>query len=517
VRVDKGRLGAMHELGRGAEGVVYRLTSPNVPGLSGPLAYKEALPGPHRDRVIRAMEHAVSLRDGMDIADRTTLDEFTTWPLAIVEEKGRGVGALMPLIPGEFFAKTNPPGGTPGEVVFEFAFLCASDKYINRRGIDRRAADDPLVRAALVGQLAYVIALLHKHSIVYGDLSLRNVAISANPPRLRLLDCDPAAHLSNSARHQLSTPFFALPENPSASQQNLESDVYKLGLCILRGLVSGQGVTQLMDPQALRGTLDAEGVRLIAQALSPQPGSRPSARELYEYFERTVLANAQPPVLQTAALDRLVRVRGQDVVVTWSAAGASSIRILGPNGFVQEVNNPGAYPRGYTVTPRASGEFLVEAVNKHGTAVASAGYLELYDLPSFALGTFHLPVPHIPALEPVQVPTVLSALPPRPMVTAATHPVPRLAAPDIATFVDRLRPETIGDPLAAITQSIAGTTAALRSDHRAAAEQVTSALVQAIRAHQQTASASQPGRSATAPIGAVQSLATPASPGGNTP
>ncbi|WP_327006838.1 hypothetical protein OHA72_05910 [Dactylosporangium sp. NBC_01737] len=502
MRVDKGRLGPMQQIGKGAEGVVYELTAPSVPGLSGPLAYKEALPGNHHDRVIRAMEHAVSIRDGMDPTDRAILDDFTTWPLAVVDDNGKGVGALMPLIPKEFFVQTNPPGRAPGRVVFEFAFLCPSDSYINRMGIDRRAANDPMVRAALVGQLTYVIALLHKHDVVYGDLSLRNVAISANPPRLRLLDCDPAAKLSNTARHQLSTPFFTPPESPGASQQDLRSDVYKLALCVLRGLVNGRGVTQLMDPQALRAVLDAEGVRLIKQALDPLPTNRPSARELYIYFERTVLAGVQPPVLQAAAVDRPVRMRGQDVVVTWTATGAKKIRILGPNGFVQEVGSPSAFPRGFTITPPASGEFLVEASNGHGTTIASAGWVDLYDLPPFTVADLHLPIMPIPALEPVKLPAVLSALPARPMVSSATHPVPRLAAPDIASFIDQVRPGVIGDPLATVSQAVAGTTASLLDDVRNASKQVSQALVDAIGAHRAKA---------------TSTTTAPAPPGGKTP
>src|SRR5262249_32355525 len=154
-----------------------------------------------------------------------------------------------------------------------------------------------------VAQLCYVIGLLHKHNIVYGDLSLCNVAIAANPPRLLLLDCDPAAALSNTGRRQLHSPFFTPPEMSSQKLQDLVTDVYKLGLCVLRGLVTGPGVTQLKDPSVLANLLDPEGLDLIERAVSARRDDRPTAKELYLYFERVVLSNAQPPVLHTVTLN----------------------------------------------------------------------------------------------------------------------------------------------------------------------------------------------------------------------
>jgi hypothetical protein len=475
--VDKTSLGPLKEIGAGAEGTVYQVKNP-IPVFAGPMAYKEVRAEAHRDRIIRSMEHAVGLRAGLDPADLALLDEFATWPLAMVEDRGAASGVLMPLIPDEFFTEARPPGGTPERVVFEFAFLSSSDKYISQRGIDRRAVDDPLVRTALAGQLTFAIALLHKNGIVYGDLSLRNVAISGNPPRLKLLDCDPAALVTNRARHQLHSPFMQPPETVSESEQNLATDVYKLGLCVLRGLVTGTGVTQLKDPQALRSSLDDEGVNLIARALAGEPADRPTARELYAYFERTVRAHASPPVIHAATIDRAVRLRGQDVVLIWKVTGASSVRIVGPNGFAQDIGNPAAFPRGFTLTPTVSGEYLVEATNKHGTAVASAGVVTMYDLPPFSFGPFDLPDMRLPPLDPIQVPPALLALPAAPMVSTATHPMPRQPSFDIMPLLERLRLEGVGEPLAAI----AGTTDALRSAYRFASEAIVSDVHEQIRA-----------------------------------
>lgn len=483
--IKKSQLGPMKFIAEGAEGQVYRLTSPTVAGLSQPLAYKEIRPslaGPDRARVVHAMEHAVDLRAAMDPADRGELDRVTTWPLAVVQERGQTVGTLMPLIPDDFFVDTHPQGGQPGRVVFEFAFLCSTDAYLKSMGIDRTGADDPLTRLALAAQLSYVIALLHKHGIVYGDLSLRNVAIAVNPPRLLLLDCDPAAALTDTARHQLHSPFFMPPECMGQQKlQDLRTDVYKLGLCILRGLVTGTGVTQLKDPSVLAGTLDKEGVELITRAVSAHRDTRPSAKALYQYLERTVLAKAQPPVVHAAGIDRTVLLRGRDVVVTWSVAGATKIRITGNNGLAVEIADPDGHPNGYAVRPAGSGAIVVEAVNSNGSVSAVAGHVDLYELPRFDISMARLPLTHVPDLAPVQVPTVLAALPPRPVVTAETHPVPRLSTPDIWSTVQALQPPTPAAPALPGTEVLAGGGHALQQAHREVNERVRTVITEALQ------------------------------------
>jgi hypothetical protein len=475
MRVRKNQLGPMQPIARGGVGQVYRLSAPQLPGLNQPLAYKEILsdlPDPVRADAVHSMEQAVALREAMSPADRAELDRITTWPLATVEEGGSTVGIVMPLIPDDFFVTVNRQGQPPDRKVFAFAYLCASDSYMARMGIDRTGFD-ALVRLSLAAQLVYAVGLLHKHRIVYGDLSLANVAVAVNPspPRLLLLDCDAAAALSDPSRRQMHSPFFRPPENQSGAQahQDLVTDVYKLGLCILRGLVTGDGVTQLTNPDKLVGTLDREGVDLVRRALAPDRTRRPTAKEVCGYLERTVIARARPPVIEGVGLSRSAMVRGGDVVVTWTvASGATRLRILGPNGFAVPVADPGAVPNGYTITPPVSGDIYVEAANRHGTVVAHAGFVDLYELPQLRLEQTRLPRPRVPALAPVQVPTVLSALPARPMVTVDTHPLPRLAAPDLGPLLRTLHSELTGDPLGLLAGAGAATREAFAAAHRAA-------------------------------------------------
>jgi hypothetical protein len=441
--VERGLLGPMTPIGEGAVGEVYRLDTFTLPGSFTPLAFKElkaSLSTRDRKEALRSMISAVAFRDSLSDADQAELDEYTTWPVAIVKDQGLAVGILMPLIPPEFFIAANPRGGQPSAIVCELAFLTASDAFASARGLDLSAANDPLVRLALAAQLVYAVARLHQNGIVYGDLSLRNAAVAINPPRVKLLDCDATALIIDTGRHQLHSPFFLPPENGPGGSHKLQddkTDVYKLGLCVLRMLVRGKGTTQLKDPAYLQGILDQEGVDIISRALSNDRSQRPTAAAQFKSLMETVINRAQPPVMLSAGISRSVMLRGRDVTVSWKATGASRIRIHGSNGLEVNINDPYSTPGGYVVTPLGSGPIIVEAENTHGADGLVAGVVDLFDLPPFVLPTSLLPHPFVPALPETTLPK--AHLPVPPTVTADKHPAPRLEVPSLAPVFEILR------------------------------------------------------------------------------
>ncbi|HTJ71248.1 MAG TPA: hypothetical protein VL551_27140 [Actinospica sp.] len=458
----------MTPIAKGAVGQVYRLQSPKIAGLNQALAYKEILPGlpaQARDEAVHSMEATVAMRDAMDPADRAELDRITTWPLAVVEEQGRTVGTLMPLIPSEFFVTVTIGGNPPEKEVFAYGYLSSAQDAISKMGIDRSLADDPLVRMSLAAQLAYVIGLLHKHGIVYGDISLQNVAIALDGhPRLLVLDCDAAAHVNDQKRHQYHSPAFSPPENLSGAQQkqDLKTDVYKLGLCVLRGLLTGRGVTQLTDPSVLDKVLDQQGVALITRALSKNRDDRPTAKEICLYLEQLVVARAEPPVIHEASLNRQAVLRGQEVVVSWKAERAAKLSIQGLNGFSVPVKDPGAHPNGYAITPISSGPIFVEVGNRYGSPVpVEAGYVDLYELPDFEIGETTLPRPEIPALTPVQIPSIMSNLPAVPYAHSGAGEVPRLDLSGLTELYAEIHDRQAGDQAHRLAETARGTTNAL--------------------------------------------------------
>lgn len=438
--IRKKDLGMLKFIAKGTVGSVYRLPNFGIPGCP-PLAYKEVRePAPNeftpqdRRQALDAMTKSVAFRAGLSPADRDDLDEYTTWPIDMVEENGDPCGLVMPLIPPDFFIRTNPQTGNPKDLVFDLSWLCAKDSQAQEEGIDRSGVRELLVRIAILTQLVYAVGRLHKHGVVYGDLSLKNAALAVNPPRVKLLDCDAAAALSDSTRDQLHSPFFNPPETTTGAQklQDDRTDVYKLGLCIIRCLQQGPGVTQTRDPTALVGKLDTHAIDIITRAVGADRAHRPTAKDLFDCLEQNLLAKASPPTLHSARLSRKVLLRGQDVEVVWEATGGREVRILGPNGLDIVLPDPGTTPAKFVITPPASGEITVEVSNTHGSVQAVAGDAQLYELPSFHVDLTGLARPVMSSVPAVAIPPVMHALPTVPAVSTAERPVPRIELPSLA-------------------------------------------------------------------------------------
>lgn len=460
-RVRKSQLGPLSFIAEGGAGRVYRCGAP-ISGLPSPLAYKEILANADplvQQATLAGMTAAVSMRDAMSAADIAELDALAAWPLALVEDGGAVVGCLLPLLGKDFFLTARPPGQPPTDEVFELQKLCASDKWLQRMGIDRSAADDGLVRLALMARLAYAFELIHRNGLVYGDVSLKNAAIATEPPRLMLMDCDGIARLSDQSRVQLQSPFFSPPEmiSKQVKLQDQQTDVYKLGLCVIRCLARGAGVTQLMsplNPTMIAGLLDQPGVDLLTRATGADRAQRPTAEELKEYLVERVLTLLQPAELLSATLSCRLLLRGSEAVVTWTHRHATKLRIFGLNGFEVADLDPDGHPYGYAIRPPTSGPIFVEVANTHGSEQLEAGFIDYYELPTFDIAQQLqglLPRLSVPDLAPVQIPDVLAALPPRPMVSTDAHPVPRIDLPpfgrDLAPLLSQAGPGRI-DPSA---------------------------------------------------------------------
>ena len=141
-----------------------------------PLAYKEFT----KDVVEQAKtaERSVLFRDLLPAGDRTDLDRRAVWPRALVEDQGSVAGFIMPLIPGDFFFEmTYAQTGQKTTELRDLKWLNATRKQLDANGLS--ADVDFVERLALLAQLVYCVARLHKQDWIFGDISFSNAAYAS--------------------------------------------------------------------------------------------------------------------------------------------------------------------------------------------------------------------------------------------------------------------------------------------------------------------------------------------------
>ena len=420
MRVSRASLGPLKELAEGAYGKVYHALQFRLPGDSSAIAFKEFTTDV-ADQA-RAAENAVSFRDLLRPADQADLDRCTVWPRAVVEERGTVVGLLMQLITGEFFFEvTDQVTGVTTRKLRDLQWLIATPAQLAANGAQDVDETDRLV---LLTQLVYGIARLHKQDWVYGDLSFKNAAFAVSPPRMILLDCDGAADLGDRSRKQVHSLGWKPPECAQLNVQDKATDVYKLGLAILRCLSPGKGAATTRDPGLVAGTLDATGADLVARTVDPDPAMRPTAKELYAYLRGIVASRIAPPEVIAARLATPMRVRGMDVRVEWEIANVSEVTIrVGASAPVTVAAGANGGPQLHVFPARESGPVTLEAENRYGAVRVDLGELVLYELPPFDPKSFMGTLPRL-TVPPLEAFT-LEALAP------ALATVPRIAVPEL--------------------------------------------------------------------------------------
>ena len=420
MRVGRASLGPLKELAEGGFGKVYHAERYHLPGDSSAIAFKEFTT--QIPEQARAAENAVSFRDSLRPADRDDLDRCTVWPRAVVEERGTVVGLLMPLIAQEFFFDaTDQATGQTTRKLRELQWLIANPTQLAANGL---ADVDETDRFVLLAQLVYDVARLHKQHWVYGDLSFKNAAFAVSPPRMILLDCDGAANLHDRLRKQAHSLGWDPPECTQQNVQDKATDVYKLGLAILRCLNPGKGAATMRDPNRVAGQLDQAGVDLIARTVDRDPARRPTAKELYAYLRGVVASRIAPPEVIAAQLTTPMRVRGMDAQVEWQIANVSEVTIrVGVRAPMTVPVTVIGGPQLHVFPARESGPVTLEAGNRYGAVRVDLGELTLYEIPPFEpekfIGT--LPRLAVPPLEAFS----LGALAP------ALATVPRVAVPEL--------------------------------------------------------------------------------------
>jgi hypothetical protein len=437
VRIKRSDLGPLEEISEGGYGKVYRAPQCRLPADPGtPIAYKEFTTEVAAQA--RSAEKAVLFRDLMNPADRADLDRCAVWPRALVADGSAVTGLLMPLIPGDFFFDTTDPfTGAKAKLLRDLQWLIANPAQL---AAQKMAPVDETDRLVLIARLVYAIGRLHKQGWVYGDLSLMNAAYALNPPRLILLDCDGAASLTDASRKQSHSIGWKPPECAQLNVQDKETDVYKLGLAIMRFLNPGvEDVSTKTDSRLIAGKLDSAGAGLVQRAVGADRSARPTAKELYAYLRGVVAARVAPPAVLAARLATPLRVRGMDARVEWQIENVTEVTIrvgASPPETVQANGQPQTHVmRGL----QQSGPVTIEAANRYGAVRVDLGELTLYELPPFdprsLIGT--LPrLPEVPTLEAFTLGALAPALATVPRVPVPEFPkIPSVPTADLGGVI----------------------------------------------------------------------------------
>jgi hypothetical protein len=448
MRVRKASLGQLKQLSEGGFGKVYRVDEKmyRLPGDPAPLAYKEFTSEVQEQA--QAAERAVQFREQMRPRDRADLDEHAVWPRALVEDQaGVIIGLLMPLIlPDFFFRGPDPDTGQMSDRPRGIEWLFTDAAYRAAAQVDIPDID-MIERLIVLGKLVYAIGRLHKLSWVFGDISGKNAVFALEPPRILLLDCDGAAPIADQGRNQGNTPTWEPPESmvsppPGQPKQHIlqtpDTDVYKLGLAIVRGLTEAM---QARKPDALAGgnLLDPPGFLLVARTLDANPHLRPTAKELYTCLQGIVAARARPPEVTFARVRKPFMLRGQGAWIDWQIKNATAVTVWAAGQ--QHRVDLAQYPDGFPFKPVDSGPVRLTVTNRLGSLPYDLGEITLYELPSYSVNLGTLPTPWIPDLPPFSLKSLGPVLDRVPAVQLPElPPVPSLQTYDL---IDTLMKGTV--------------------------------------------------------------------------
>ena len=264
----------LDRIASGGEGIVYRVSSMPRTVFK---QYKETQ-RPQLDAA--ALSELVQVVDQWVAPDKARVLSRTAWPSALVADDRGVCGFLMVEIDdpfyGHFGLRANPR-----------RVLCDWNQLIYQTSTPTPAhliSDMPRVQmegiVQLLQDLAATIEILHRKSIVVGDMSGKNLIWTVAPNRVFIIDCD-SFHFDGqrgACSHKESPGWVdpVLMGRPT----NLESDVYKLGVAAYRALAhdAHSPVTRAQVTQRLTGTsIPAALVDLIASSV--EPTGRPIAAD----------------------------------------------------------------------------------------------------------------------------------------------------------------------------------------------------------------------------------------------
>lgn len=165
--------------------------------------------------------------------DRIHIEKACSWPACVVidpRDRVKAIGVLLPRATDGFYL---PKTESREERLREFQYIILADRSA-KIGITIPSGSDTL---EIIEDLAKSLDIMHRHGIVHGDISMKNVLWSASPPRSYLLDCDGVSlNGSNAGFPTVTTPHWTDPrilDNTIASPDT-NSDLWALAAAFYR-------------------------------------------------------------------------------------------------------------------------------------------------------------------------------------------------------------------------------------------------------------------------------------------
>lgn len=288
---------ALTRLGVGGEGIIYDLSTTDVPqkiqeAAGGrPVVYKEFL---HADSPAEAQHHraVVDFLGKLGTDQRAWLLDRAAWPLAVVTDSGSVTGIVMPRIPDQFFRDFPTPSGGSIRKEADFQMLLNDRKFLEARsiGIGKKR------KLGILIQVAELLRVLQGSGLVVGDLSAKNLLFSLEdgpdyPGSVYLIDCDSVSTPGGANLSGMETPGWSLPEGEKTQTQ--EGDRYKFALLVLRVLAGNQMTRDLTD---LPSSTPEHIKLMMRRSLSTEPPVRSRFQEWVEVLQAAQAEVATQPL-----------------------------------------------------------------------------------------------------------------------------------------------------------------------------------------------------------------------------
>lgn len=295
----------LEQLATGGEGIVYSVRSqPNV-------VYKEYKVNVRPTLNVVALEELADLGSRVAPSDWSKISSRTSWPHTLVVDGAHPTGFLMNRIDNRFYKRYGLVKN-PRRVLCEWNHIVYQSQPLGPGMMTEIPRLETKQKLDLINDLATTIATLHRHGIIVGDISGRNLLWTLDPePQVLIIDCDSfRVEGKRGTSPSKQSPYWT-DELAIGRDTDQASDCHKIAIAAYRAIWNdpSKPLSASDVAKSQRADVPDEIRALISAGL--ESTQRPSASEWVACFEkvnrfggRVVLSTSQisnPSSLQPRA------------------------------------------------------------------------------------------------------------------------------------------------------------------------------------------------------------------------